>query len=105
MAVCAQGAALREGGGDSRDGTDVARLWVAAQLPLLLEVEVLEVGAITDGCSATIDAVGPVHLRYGGARGFSRRGQELRRCLGFRLGRRGASAASALASPASVSAC
>ena len=30
-----------------------------------------------------------MHLGDGGAHGFSRRGQELRRCLGFRLGRRG----------------
>ena len=84
-AVCA---ALRKGGGDSRGGADVARLWVATQLPFLLEEEVLDVGVIAHGCSAPRDAVGPVHLGDGGAHGFSRRGQELRLCLGFRLGRR-----------------
>ena len=69
------GAALREGGGDPRDGADVARLWVAAKPPLLLEEEVLDVGAVTGGCSATLDAVGPVHLGDGGAHGLSRRGE------------------------------
>ena len=53
------GAALREGGSNPRDGADVARLWVAAQLSLLLEEEVLDVGVVTDGCSAPPDAVAP----------------------------------------------
>ena len=83
------GAALREGGSDPRDGADVARLWVAAELALLLEEEVLYVGVVTDGCPAPFDAVGPVHLGDSVAHGLNRRGQELRRCLGVRLGRRG----------------
>ena len=53
-------AALREGGSDSRDDADVAQLWVAAQLPLLLEGGVLDVGVITEGCSTPRDAVDSV---------------------------------------------
>ena len=40
------GAALREGGSDPRDGAGIARLRVDAELPLLLEKEVLDVGAM-----------------------------------------------------------
>ena len=54
------GDALREGGSDPRDGTDVARLRIAAQPPLLLEEEVLDVGAITGSCSTPRDAVDSV---------------------------------------------
>ena len=62
MAVCAQWALRSARVAVTRaNGADAARLWVAAQPPPLLEEEVLDVGVIIDGCSATLNAAGCIN--------------------------------------------